>query len=522
MLILIANGVEDLAHVNLEQQASTGSKENLQLASSWLNDCISNHPQCRPAFDDENWAPSRLIYVGSLDDPELRIVATSSLTDKVPYAALSHRWGSTEISILTSDLLSKYQKEIPPSDVSATVRDAAHATRSMELQYLWVDSLCIVQDDPEDWSQESASMAKVYGLSTCTFAAALGGNGDDGCFTNRNQYLVRPCKIPNPFSKDSNLSFCLRSQYLNKIYEREVKGSLWYNRGWVFQERTLSPRLLIFGKAQMLWACQKLQAAETWPCGKTITDFIDRFESFEVEKLRLQSLSDKDRAVSSWDTTWWTFILDYTRSEITRKSDRLIALQGLASKIERATGRQYCAGLWIDASLPLSLLWKSASKAPVSNRPRPKEYRAPTWSWASIDGPIAFDTKKNYYSRKIMIDVLRTTALPNERHHTSAVPLAALRISGCLIDAVLVMSSTGDPVELRRPPETAESEILDQPGGESMIPGVNEAGDVLERPRKGGEEQQSQPAAKPNIFSRTRKHVRNVSAFTTPTHDPTT
>jgi hypothetical protein len=128
-------------------------------------------------------------------------------------------------------------------------------------------------------------MSKVYGLSTCTIVAALSGGGDDGCFASRNQYQVRPCRIPNPFSKNFNLSFYIRSQYLNEIYKCEVKELPWYNRGWVFQERTLSPRLLIFGKTQILWACHKLQAAETWPCGKTSGDFIDRFESFEVESL---------------------------------------------------------------------------------------------------------------------------------------------------------------------------------------------------------------------------------------------
>jgi Heterokaryon incompatibility protein (HET) len=232
----------------------------------------------------------------------LRVVPTASLPHNVPYAALSHRWGSTEHSTLISNLLPSYEKEIPISNISITIKDALHATRSIGLQYLWVDCMCIVQNDPDDWSRESATMSKVYGLSTCTIAAALGAAGDRGCFASRNQHQVRPLKIQNPFSKNSNLPFYISSQYLNEIYKREVKDSPWYNRGWVFQECALSPRLLIFGKTQILWACHKLLAAETWPCGKTSDDFIDRFESFEVEKSRLRSLLNKERVISPSDT----------------------------------------------------------------------------------------------------------------------------------------------------------------------------------------------------------------------------
>jgi hypothetical protein len=429
--ISIVNEIEHITQVNLQAQNSTGSKETLQLATSWLNNCINNHPECRPAFEDENWLPTRLIYVGSLSTPEQRIVAASSLRNKVSYAALSHRWGNTKDYILTSKRLSTYHTGIPLSDVSRTMKDAFHATRSLELEYLWVDCMCIVQDDPDDWARESATMSKVYGLSTCTLVAAVDGDGDDGCFAIRNQYEVRPCVIPNPFSKESNLSFNVRSQYLEEIFTREMKNSAWYNRGWVFQERTLSPRLLIFGKTQMLWSCHKLQAAETWPCGKTNDDFIDRFESLEVEKSRLRELLNKNRVISPYDTAWATFILDYTRSNLTRMSDRLIALQGLASQIETATGRRYCAGLWIDSSLPSSLLWSAASP----KHPRPQEYRAPTWSWASIDGPIVFEIDK---MDAIEIEVLGTIALPTNQHHNSRVPLAALQISGSLISATLV------------------------------------------------------------------------------------
>jgi hypothetical protein len=146
----------------------------------------------------------------------------------------------------------------------------------------------------------------------------------------KRPFLVQLMKLTNPFETDSKYSF-IRSQYLHQIHEREVKESLWYNRGWVFQERTLSRRLSIFGKSQMLWACEELQAAETWPCGKTSKNYIDRFESFEVEKSRFHALLDRTKGVSKDHTSWWTFIKDYTGAKLTKMTDRLVALQGRGS-----------------------------------------------------------------------------------------------------------------------------------------------------------------------------------------------
>jgi hypothetical protein len=188
-----------------------------------LNNSLGGHEQCRPNIENESWLPTRLLYLGTLDTPTVRLVATPSLNKNVPYAALSHRWGANKEFVLTSTLLRSYETEICSSSVSATLRDAFHTTRSIGLQYLWVDCLCIIQDDQDDWLRESATMSKVYGLSTCTIAATLGGNGDDGCFTTRNQFRARPCKLPNPFDKDSGLLFYARSQYLSEIYKREVK-----------------------------------------------------------------------------------------------------------------------------------------------------------------------------------------------------------------------------------------------------------------------------------------------------------
>jgi hypothetical protein len=109
-------------------------------------------------------------------------------------------------------------------------------------------------------------------------------------------------------------------------------------QSWVSLSGTHSvPTLVDIWKDADVVACRKLRAAETWPCGAKSEDYIDRFESFEVDKSRLQTLLDRDRIISPWDTTWYAFVQDYTKSHLTKMSDRLIALQGLASQIASVT-----------------------------------------------------------------------------------------------------------------------------------------------------------------------------------------
>ena len=288
---------------------------------------------------------------------------------------------------LSPSNLTQYLDSIPSLSMPITIQQAIKVAQEINISYLWVDSLCIMQDDPEDWRTESALMSKVYGFSACTIAAAGSTGADDGLVRKRNQLRIRPLKIPNPFNHDSLIEFLICPEYLGPIYET-VKASVWHERSWVFQERLLSQRLLIFGERQVLWACQHLQAGESCPRGKTSQFHIDRFESFEVERLRLRSLLEHGRMLSSGDREWEKVVAQYTRTQTTRKSDRLIALQGIADRIVSSTNRRYVAWMWFDESLPRTLLWRAKQDQLTSH---PPGERRPSWSWGSIDGPVQFD-----------------------------------------------------------------------------------------------------------------------------------
>lgn len=379
--------IDELAQLRLGEQGTTGSPETLQIGKHWLSDCVENHPECKPVYEDVSWHPSRLMYIGTVDQPALRLIFGSQLAPNTSYATLSHCWGDTEGSVVTKKTLTAYFDAIPLNELSATARDAVHVARALGIQYLWIDGFCIIQRDEEDWQAESAQMAKVYGFSTCTIAAASSRSGTESFLCSRNQHAVRPCKVANPFSAAADMSFQISARSLGTIFDEEVKETKWHNRGWVFQERLLSQRLLIFGATQMMWSCQRLSAAESWPGGRSSKHHIDRFESFEAEKLELHQLLDRERYLGSKDEVWESVVQRYTKAEMRKSSDRLIALQGIASRVIDGTGRHYIYGLWLDNTLPESLLWHASTT--MIGPPRSVR-RIPSWSWGSVAVPIEF------------------------------------------------------------------------------------------------------------------------------------
>jgi hypothetical protein len=246
--------------------------------------------------------------------------------------------------------------------------------------------------------------------------------------------------VPNPFSAGTKYFFNIRSQYLHRIHDREIRGSLWYNRGWVFQERTLSPRLLIFSGTQILWACKQLQAAETWPCGKTSENHIDQFGSFMAEKAQFDKLLDRSCGVSINHSTWWAFLREYMASaEFTKRSDRLVAIQGIATLVQGLTGTTYTGGFWLNDNLPESLLWKAA----FTNLSRLNEYNAPSWSWPALDGPIQLNDT-GFQSTTKLIRIIGQETVRDDLARSGRNMREALRVAGMLLPAAIILSREGD------------------------------------------------------------------------------
>jgi len=139
---------------------------------SWLRYCMYNgHSKCLPA---QTGTPTRLLFV---DESEIILIHTSTIANQPLYFTLSHCWGTIDILKLTRENIDDMQREIRETELCQTFRDAINVTRMLGFSYIWIDSLCIIQDDVEDWRKEASRMSDVYGGSTLNLAASGAQDG---------------------------------------------------------------------------------------------------------------------------------------------------------------------------------------------------------------------------------------------------------------------------------------------------------------------------------------------------------
>lgn len=151
------------------------SEEFFDLISTWLKDCQIDHSACKPSAS-RGTLPTRVIDVGSSDGGTVpRICETNGVTGD--YIALSHCWGGGQPLKTTKENISSMKTGIPWAKLPNTFQDAITVTRRLGLRYLWIDSLCIVQDDAQDWEREAANMAVIFESAYLTIAATAATNG---------------------------------------------------------------------------------------------------------------------------------------------------------------------------------------------------------------------------------------------------------------------------------------------------------------------------------------------------------
>jgi hypothetical protein len=338
-------------------EVSTGSDRSLAFCREWINTCVDSHQEC--FTDVVTKPPTRLIELFN-GGPRLCIPGEMRISPS--YVTLSHRWETLEILKLKKSNISSLSEQIPVKELCKTFLDAIVVTRSLGFSYLWIDSLCIVQDDEDDWHQESALMSEVYGNAVVNLAATHARDGSAGLFAERNVSRVRRQYVR---TKTHGIFELID----NRMYERCLTGAL-SSRGWVFQERYLARRIIHFTAEQIFCECQHHTVCESWPTG--ILDIMRKAVRNPFPKRNEQ----------------WSSITDvYTRTELTFPKDKLIALCGIARYFQDKIQDEYIAGLW-RTNLEKYLCWrvetynlKLALETPLV------PYLAPSWSWASINQP---------------------------------------------------------------------------------------------------------------------------------------
>ena len=398
----------------------------LGLAQYWIKTCLTTHVQCRKPDGKLVHNFARILEVDFKgQDYLLRLVEGSEILEGSRYITLSHCWGGLSITKLTSTNYESFCKSISYEALPKTFRDAIDITRLLSVRYLWIDSLCIMQDTVEDWQNQAPQMGQIYHNSWCNLAATAAKDGRDGLFRflDRRPQTLEPLFVdvpdmgqpkfhelgdsdptsfdpgtwrgfPHPREGTSwqGMSPGLYECIDRDLWFRNISDSPLGRRAWVVQERLLAPRVLHFGRGQLFWECNALKACELYPDG--LPDKADLLSTAELKCQEITSGYEYQSASSiteEWNIigpsprilqSWHNVVENYSRANLTFESDKLAALAGLASLFAERVSAAYLGGVWA-VHLPRQLMW--AIRWP--NQP-PQKFMAPSWSWASANGEL--------------------------------------------------------------------------------------------------------------------------------------
>jgi hypothetical protein len=215
---------------------NTASDESLSLAIGWLEDCLSSHVTCNEGQTDPLWYPTRLLDLGPLGSGKTSVHLVHSTEQSLSgrYCTLSHRWGKSLFLNLTQETVNMLCQGIPEEQLPKTFRDAVVVSRRLGVRYLWIDSLCIMQDKTSDWLHESDKMHLVYSNSYCNLSASVSTDSSQGLFRSRQPHVLQPTqvhlrvKLPN---KDFEHVWC--NLYNSSFWKDHVSLCVVNKRGWV-------------------------------------------------------------------------------------------------------------------------------------------------------------------------------------------------------------------------------------------------------------------------------------------------
>ncbi|RFU31167.1 hypothetical protein B7463_g5190, partial [Scytalidium lignicola] len=430
------------SHASIEAQdmlacqidVNPASDQTFSQIGMWLDACTKDHEKC-PKGKDDAPLPTRILDVGDLSSKMVYLRELATMSEKsAPYIALSHCWGveqatekltrdtknpvdlSQSSSVLdaywevrkasqtTTETLVEKLQGVPIEALPQTAQDAIIIARKIGISYLWIDSLCIIQDDKEDWLRESARMADIY-LNAFLVVGASNSSADyDGFLHERPEPDM--VKFNHTLSDGTNTYLGLQllpptSRRWAMINSPETSNmdplgdEPLTHRAWCLQERYLARRMVLYGSAQVFWECAELLAAQDGDSVVRADDYLQELKATaSVKPTIFEPRPDGDDMVNY--RAWYKMVEKYMSCAITQGTDRLPALAGLASAVASSSHDEYLAGIWRNGMIE-GLLWSKAESGKSSLK-RPDTYRAPSWSWVSVEGKVQF-TVYNFFQR---------------------------------------------------------------------------------------------------------------------------
>jgi hypothetical protein len=428
-------GQEALQHDGLARHVvgDSRSEECLQRIKQWMKDCEEAHPACRSSPRIATGAvPRRLIAIGRDDNAGIHLIDTREQPiDSLSYVCLSHCWGKVQPLKSENETIANWKKNIPWELLPRTFQDAVTITRYLGFQYLWIDSLAIIQDSTEDWETEAANMGSIYHSAALVVSATGSADGQGGCFFDRPGFSA----IRGTDVHGSDFTVYARSTLRHRAFFGASEGDEHVHvnkaayplltRAWVLQEQLLGRFVLHFSRDELVFQCLGGISCE---CG-ALDGF--RADSLLVIRQFLASARGNGRRSDGADAAeagdrpldfWRSLVREYSLKSITRDTDRLPALAGMASTWAALGLGKYLAGLWAEGILR-DLMWMNLQRASA-----PKF--APSWSWVSTGRSCDWVTPRDNGRYHVRIDLGKTDCVVEGFNPYGEVQMGWLHISG--------------------------------------------------------------------------------------------
>lgn len=379
---------------------------------SWLQSCLQDHGKlCN--------LPPWLSHLPQL--PTLRMIDVDQgclvkMQEQCPYVALSYVWGRDLQFKCTNSLLLSLEMKFGLlqhwEQIPRTVQDAVNLVRLLGLRYLWVDSLCIMQDSQADMQDQFPKMGQIYGNALLTIVAADGDDASTGLFNNSNTVsrVGRQCVR---YSKDLGLLICPPN--LNTV----LKETRWASRGWTFQEALLSKRLFVFVDQTIYFSCRSTTWSEPrkahsetvpppWTWAEAPSPYAAKFEGLLTEWSRIaSSLQIHYPNSQPWfvASMWQSLVNEYSIRTLSYESDVLAAIAGVQEVFGRIFPQDILYGMPLSI-IQTALLWHPRTS--LRRRKDGKKNLLPSWTWTAWIGEVDWQYDLNL----VRIDVGSGIDLP--------------------------------------------------------------------------------------------------------------
>ena len=375
-----------------------GSDVEFLLLNKWIQDCDKEH-ECGPRARSNIRPPTRLIDLGDKDHPDiLRLDCSKTRDPSLRYVVLSHRWGDANQHwrfCTYNDNIEQFKEGIDFQGLPKTFQDAVTVTRGLGIRFLWIDSLCIIQKDPEDWEAECQRMEDVFSSAYCTIAASCASGTTDG--------FLKPRPKRHCVAIDTQMSTKASRIYICEAIDNfrcDVEQGELSKRGWVYQERALSRRTIHFTKKQVYWECGKGARCETLTKMFKYVSFSDTALCPNLNQAELTCISRKSSFIADPDFPqsalrfykgmkimfFETLYEQYSKLGFTEKTDRSMGIVGLEKRLVSTYKTQGKYGILHDF-LGRSLLWQRDWSA-MEQITYPDDRKVPSWSWMAVEGAM--------------------------------------------------------------------------------------------------------------------------------------